>query len=90
MRRLLLAHAALVDVLQGVDSLHRQLRQANARQVVLLREEPRLQGRVVFPFPFRILQGRLVDLPHGLEDGDTVRRSETKHPDVRPLSVPQR
>lgn len=64
--RLLLAHAALVDVLQRVRPLQRQVRRADGGQRVLLRVHPRLQGRVVFPLPLRVFQRCLVDLPHGL------------------------
>lgn len=63
---LVFAQAALVDVFQRVGVLQRQLRRADGRQHVLLWEHPRLQGRVVFPFPLRVLQSCLVDLPHGL------------------------
>lgn len=73
--RLLLSQAALVDVLQRVGSLHRQLRHADARQRVLLWKHPRLQVWVVLPLPVRILQRCLVDLPHGLWG---QRHSETQ------------
>lgn len=71
--RLLLTQAALIDVLQRVGALHRQLRHIDARQRVLLRKHPRLQVRVVLPLPLRILLGRLVDLSHRLRKEDTER-----------------
>ena len=63
---LLLVEAALVDVLQGVCALQRQVGHADAGQGVLLGIHPGLQAGVVLPLPLGVLQGRLVDLLHGL------------------------
>lgn len=63
----LLCCSALVDVLQRVESLQLQLLRPQAGQLVLLRKQPGLQARLVASLPLRVLQRRLVDLPHGLQ-----------------------
>lgn len=66
MASLLLTEPALVNVLQRVCTLQRQLRCSDAGQCVLFWKHPWLQTWIMFTLPLWILDRSLVDLPHCL------------------------